>query len=190
MEATLKDCLNRHGSDKATRHHYHLVYEPILAPLRFEEVTLLEVGVDKGASLRAWREWFPNALITGIDIYKRAPLRDIPGVAQIKANSTNPPDLGRFDIIIDDGCHFLRTQAATLKALWPMLNPGGTYFIEDVSKPDRNHEWTPPHNPGYHPRNYRHLEREIEMTGADMEVYDQRGLSGKSDSCIYVLRKP
>ena len=190
MEATLKECLDRHGSDKAWRHRYHLVYEPVFAPMRQDPLTILEVGVWKGGSVRAWREWFPNASITGIDIYRRKPMQHIEGVTQIKADSTSPPELGMFDIIIDDGCHYPRTQAQTLKALWPMLNPGGIYFLEDVWKPDPQHPWTREHSAEYRAENFELLRLAIEATGASVEVHDQRALSGELDSCIYVLRKP
>ena len=37
-----------------------------------------------------------------------------------------------FDVIIDDGSHKMRDQEATLRALWPRLNEGGIYIIEDI----------------------------------------------------------
>jgi hypothetical protein len=190
MVETLKECLDRHGSDKAWRHHYHLIYEPIFAPVRDEPLAILEVGVWRGGSVRAWREWFPHASITGLDIFKRKPMKPIPGVAQIEGNSTNPPPLGSFDIIIDDGCHFPLIQAQTLKALWPMLNPGGTYFLEDVWKPDPKHPWTRGHSDQYQPQNYERLDAEIQATAGSAEVHDLRELSGELDSCVYVMRKP
>jgi len=191
MAATLKECLDRHGSDKAWRHHYHLIYEPAFAPLRENPLALLEVGVWRGGSVRAWREWFPNASITGLDIFKRKPMQPIDGVTQVVADSTTPPDdLGTFDIIIDDGCHYPLVQARTLKAMWPKLNAGGTYFLEDVWKPDPNHPWTKEHSDQYQAQNFDQLHQEIQDTGGEFEVHDQRKLSGELDSCIYVVRKP
>jgi hypothetical protein len=39
---------------------------------------------------------------------------------------------GRFDLIVDDGSHESQDQFTSLTCLWPHLNPGGFYFIEDL----------------------------------------------------------
>lgn len=39
---------------------------------------------------------------------------------------------GEFDIIIDDGSHIGTEQIATFNNLWPSLNPGGWYVVEDL----------------------------------------------------------
>jgi cephalosporin hydroxylase len=56
-------------------------------------------------------------------------------------NSTDPSQVGQalqhaghetFDIIIDDGSHYAADQLATLKNLFPRVNPSGTYIVEDL----------------------------------------------------------
>ena len=89
---------------------------------------ILEIGVFKGDSIKAWLEFFPNATIYGIDIFKRVRPQDIKvlnddRVKWLKSDSTNIavrdqikkewPRI-RFDIIIDDGSH---KQSDQLKAL-------------------------------------------------------------------------
>lgn len=37
-----------------------------------------------------------------------------------------------IELIIDDGSHKMRDQEATLRALWPRLQAGGIYIIEDM----------------------------------------------------------
>ena len=39
---------------------------------------------------------------------------------------------GNFDIIIDDGGHHNCQISNSFDRLWPQLNPGGYYFIEDM----------------------------------------------------------
>jgi hypothetical protein len=34
--------------------------------------------------------------------------------------------------VIDDGAHDLKSQVQTLKNYWQFVEPGGTYFIEDI----------------------------------------------------------
>ena len=42
-------------------------YESFFAPLVGQSISLLELGVQKGASLRFWRDYFENATIVGLD---------------------------------------------------------------------------------------------------------------------------
>lgn len=39
---------------------------------------------------------------------------------------------GNFDIIIDDGGHFMNQQRVSLEELWKIVKPGGIYFCEDL----------------------------------------------------------
>lgn len=39
---------------------------------------------------------------------------------------------GRFDIIVDDGGHTMQQQITSLNVLFPVLVPGGLYFVEDL----------------------------------------------------------
>jgi len=47
---------------------------------------------------------------------------------------------GNFDVIIDDGGHFNIQIMTSLEILWPQLNHGGLYFIEDI---DAEHSYDP-----------------------------------------------
>ena len=39
---------------------------------------------------------------------------------------------GKFDVIIDDGGHRNEMILTSFKYLWPTVNPGGLYFMEDL----------------------------------------------------------
>lgn len=73
----LEELFNKYGCDKAVKHNYHTVYEPEFDTIRNESINILEVGVFKGDSVRAWLEFFPNATIYGIDIFTRVKPEDI-----------------------------------------------------------------------------------------------------------------
>ena len=81
-----------HGSDK-DRNGYSSLYNALFLPLKDAPVTLLEVGVgtmipgahssmkgympdsyQPGASLRAWRDFFQNGEIHGVDVAPRLPV--------------------------------------------------------------------------------------------------------------------
>lgn len=59
----------RYGTDKASPSNDFLsFYERYFEPLRGRPIKLLEIGVMDGASLRTWRDYFPNGTIIGVDI--------------------------------------------------------------------------------------------------------------------------
>jgi len=138
----LVEIFDRYGSDKGTgQHRYDWVYEPILESLQLKPITLLEIGIFRGASLASWVEYLPNAMIIGVDTFERVPPQDIPillhpRVEWYRCDSTSgvPDELrGRqVDIVIDDGCHDPEAQLATLRNFRPLVRPGGRYFIEDA----------------------------------------------------------
>ena len=121
----------KHGTDKSSKNHnYGPIYEKYLDP---ESISaLLELGVARGASLRAWYEWCPHATIHGIDL---TPVY-VAGCIVRVGDVTDPElisDLDSFDVIIDDASHQLDQIRVSLDLLWPHLNPGGWYVIEDLA---------------------------------------------------------
>ena len=73
---TLDEIFNANGTDKGSQfgcpgyapHNLGPVYEEAFAPLRLEPIKLLEIGVQGGASIKSWLEYFPSAQIYGIDL--------------------------------------------------------------------------------------------------------------------------
>ena len=45
-----------------------IVYEEYFNPLKDEEITLFEIGVQGGHSMKAWVDYFENGKIIGVDI--------------------------------------------------------------------------------------------------------------------------
>lgn len=125
----------KYGTDKSSKHHgYADIYETYLSPLKDAEISLLEIGIggydfpNKGGnSLRMWREYFTKARIVGIDIYKKD--FTIPGV-EMYFDGEAPA--GNWDVIIDDGSHVNEDVINTFVKMWPSLNAGGLYVVEDV----------------------------------------------------------
>ena len=133
----LRKIFDKYGCDKGNRHGYERIYEPVFAPVRDQAFTLLEIGVYRGASLAAWLDYLPNAMLIGVDTFHRVSPQDVPvlqhpRVRWFQMDSTlEAPDV-RADFIIDDGCHTPEAQLATLRNFRPLLNAGGRYFIEDA----------------------------------------------------------
>lgn len=119
---------------------YFDVYERHLSRFRHRSPTMLEIGVSHGGSISVWREWLGrDSRLIGIDIEPRC--RDLAGrnVAIEIGDQSDPEFLadvaerhGPFDIVLDDGSHFGDHQVVTLDALWPHVNDGGAYLVEDL----------------------------------------------------------
>lgn len=138
--------------------NYHPVYDKFLEPIRNNKINLLEIGLGTithgpsnmfgwkeqnvdylpGASLKAFRDYFPNGLIYGVDIQPDCMFTD-ERIETFLFNSTdndlcnaNLKDM-EFDVIIDDGDHSANFQIKTFENLYHRLKLGGYYFIEDVA---------------------------------------------------------
>jgi 8-demethyl-8-(2-methoxy-alpha-L-rhamnosyl)tetracenomycin-C 3'-O-methyltransferase len=129
---SLDELFLKHGTDKSSlNHNYAPTYERYINPARVK--SLLELGVDRGASLRAWRDWLPWADIHGIEINYRL---GIEGCVIHYGNATDKvliDRLGVFDLIIDDASHETAQIERSLELLWPHLSSGGWYVIEDLA---------------------------------------------------------
>jgi len=188
---TLQQIFEKHGTDKA-QHFYHAVYEKLTPPNR-----LLEVGVWKGASLRAWCEWWPDAEITGVDIGARGIVQRVDRAVVLQWDSTKGGGLPSvtFDLIIDDASHRPRDQAKTFTNLWPLLTPGGVYFIEDCFPIDLFQDedfpaWFDARREHFNMATWLDLANAIAASGGTLTRHDFRAQSGKPDSVLLQINKP
>lgn len=132
-------------TDKATRHAYTEIYERHLGHLRDESFTLFEIGIGGshrpgrgGASLRMWRRYFLNASIVGLDIVDKSFIK-APRLTVYTGDQTDSGLLARIveetgpvHVVVDDGSHRPEHVRATFRALFPLLETGGFYAIEDT----------------------------------------------------------
>jgi 23S rRNA U2552 (ribose-2'-O)-methylase RlmE/FtsJ len=137
---TLEELFALYGTDKNTVHSYGPLYAQLFTPLRHSTTSVLEIGIQSGGSLRAWRDYFPNATVYGVDIDPScmfveerietvvADQGDYNGLLLPLLNKT-------FDIVIDDGSHKLTDQVLSFFYLWPTVRMGGLYCIEDPQDP-------------------------------------------------------
>ena len=147
----LKEIAEKYGSDKIN-HGFITVYEGIFEKLNLRErvKSVLEVGIHEGRSLMMWRDFFPNASVTGWDItsYEGGVFGDrtvtkVVDQSSIKSITDAVKGSTLFDVIIDDGSHRMYDQQITFSILWERLAPGGVYIIEDLhtSLPNNAAEW-------------------------------------------------
>lgn len=138
---------NRYQSDKGTnffhRHGFSNIYHELFYDKRESIRSILEVGIFNGASLRMWRDFFPNATIYGFDNddSKINLTNDLPNTytflvdqsqRQSLINGIQNTKCEQFDIIIDDGSHMMNHQQLTFGVLFPYVKNNGQYIIEDL----------------------------------------------------------
>lgn len=136
----LQELANKHETDKEKLHGYMQCYEDMLNPIRESAESILEIGIATGASLRMWKEYFPNATIHGIDIINGCSILKEDRVKIHIGNQTDDVFLARFmhdkwfDLIVDDGSHLVSDIRGTADILAERLNTGCYYIIEDMNE--------------------------------------------------------
>ena len=113
------------------------IYEKYFQSLRDQKLNILEIGVDKGDSLRLWREYFINSNICGLDINKKDFVIQNVEIYQGDQNdkillNKIANKYGKFDIIIDDGSHVSKHIINSFNYLFDHLSQNGIYIIEDL----------------------------------------------------------
>jgi len=160
----------KYGSDKGwlgsapfpyswKRHSYTDFYSKIFQFGRHDIRKILEIGIGTnnpnlpssmglngkpGASLRVWRDYFPNATVFGADIDKEILFTE-ERIKTFWVDQLNPRSIqdlcfsigiSDFDIIIDDGLHSFESGTTLFSGLINYLSSNGIYIIEDVSRYD------------------------------------------------------
>ena len=136
MEIT--EILKKWDTDKEYYHHYGVVYDELFKRFnRKDKLNILEVGTQKGGSLLAWKEYFPNADVYGVDIVDVVPeeyRKDT--VTRVIADIKDVNFDMDFDIIIDDGSHYLGDIVYVVSQYIVKLRKGGMIIVEDVRDPN------------------------------------------------------
>ncbi len=152
----LKDIFNRNNSDKAAEANlYHLLYA-FLLPNQEAVEKIFEIGLGTnnvdvvsnmganghpGASLRSFREFFPNAEIYGADVDKRILFSEhriktfhvdqTDDSTFLELDKSIPDD---FDLMIDDGLHSVNANIRSLLFFLGKIKVGGFAVVEDIGE--------------------------------------------------------
>lgn len=150
MDVSLSELAVRYGSDKGHQRveegagfygqRYADMYERWCAPRRDQPVTILEIGVHEGASIKMWADYMTQAKVIGIDT---GPLPNVSAYGdRVRLFNADQYDVGAlkslvthhgpFELIVDDGCHEVEAQLCSARMLLPHVRAGGWYCIEDI----------------------------------------------------------
>ena len=142
---------NNHISDKwgtpeeliaaFNRHQYLTTYGPLFKRLKNRNNRILEIGIAEGDSLNLWEEYFTQSVIYGVDnnypqkraVELNSRVRVIVGDAYTPEMITLLKDIGKFDLIIDDGSHYLEDIKFVVDNYCELLTDDGILIIEDVN---------------------------------------------------------
>jgi len=139
----LTELANKYSSDKGTSygesHNYTEYYYEKWKDYKYTYKKILEIGIDRGGSLRMMRDFFENAIIHGIDVQKcwiinenRIQSHLLNATIEDQINNFIKNNGSDFDMIIDDGGHNNIDQQITFSLLFKHLKKGGLYIIEDL----------------------------------------------------------
>jgi len=134
-----------YGTDKKGTHFYTSHYMTHLERFKYRRINLLEIGVGGyenphlgGKSLRMWKKYFAFGNIFSIDIYDKSSLQE-DRITTFKESQIDKiflnkvtEKIGAIDIIIDDGSHINEHVIEAFNILFPILQDGGIYVIEDT----------------------------------------------------------
>ena len=131
---------NSFGNAMTKWYHYFDIYETHFQKFVGKPVKILEIGVWQGGSAAMWKQYFgKDARIIGIDILEECKKFED---SQLKVYIGDQADVnflkelvakeGPFDIIMDDGGHYMNQQVTNFKELYYSLKDGGIYLCEDT----------------------------------------------------------
>jgi hypothetical protein len=155
--------MKKYNSDKGLGwHNYTVVYNALFKNIKNNNLKIFELGIGTnninlpsnmgangtpGASLRGWKEFFPNSLIYGADIDSNI-LFNEDRIMTFYCDQTNPVIIkqlwnntilqNKFDIIIDDGLHEFSANVCFFENSVQKINDNGFYIIEDIKTKDIN----------------------------------------------------
>jgi len=148
--------MTKYGSDKGRLNYYTPVYSALFKDRCNEPLRIFELGLGTnntelpsnmgpygapGASLRGWRELFPNARVYGADV-DRSILFEEDRIKTFYCNQLDESAIRDLwsnqglnegaDILIEDGLHTFEGNISFLEGSLRHLRPGGIYVTEDI----------------------------------------------------------
>ena len=134
------------------RSGYTGLYYLLFDKLKNKEINFAEIGIEKNASTKAWRDYFDKANIHGFEYDKDK----IKNAKKHNLNNTYYHEIDvrseiniknafenlniKFDIIIDDSLHSFDEQIKIIYNVKDFLKPGAILVIEDIFRYKKGHD--------------------------------------------------
>jgi 23S rRNA U2552 (ribose-2'-O)-methylase RlmE/FtsJ len=119
---------------------YFEVYEEFFQHFKNKDIIFVEIGVYNGGSLEIWKKYFGDkSRIIGIDVNPECKIFEKDGYEIFIGNQSDPKfwenffkQIGKVDIILDDGGHTNLNQIITTANVLDKINDNGLLVIEDT----------------------------------------------------------
>lgn len=120
--------------------NYFNIYSNILKKFVNKKIIFVEVGVGNGGSLFMWKKFFGNKVrIIGIELNPEAKKLEKHGFEIFIGDQANPnfwknfyKEVGKIDILLDDGGHKNIQQITTFMESIRYIKKGGKIIVEDT----------------------------------------------------------
>ena len=135
----------KYKTDKQDSNHtfknlsYLDIYNKYFINIRHKVKKFVEIGIRDGCSLKMWKEYFPNATIYGIDIDPRCKQFEEERIKCFIGDQNEEDflleiknEIGKYDILLDDGSHITKHQIKTFNILYENCDKNGFFIIEDL----------------------------------------------------------
>jgi hypothetical protein len=184
---SLAELVDNTRTDKNTTHSYLPLYQQLLVGKRETAKNVLEVGIDRGGSIKLWSDFFTNATVYGLDIINSNNVWEgIQNKKEIILHTTTDAYNNEFftstflnknircDVMVDDGPHTLESMKKFIKLYSQILTDDGILIIEDV----QSWGWIDI------------LKNEVpEHLKQFIKVYDLRPNKGRYDDIVFTIDK-
>ena len=130
--------------DKIIAHGYSKFYQNIFKNFKNDKLNILEIGSFYGNASAALYFYFKNSKIFVADINPDMFKYTSKRIKSFYVNSSDANSISKeiilqnysFDIIIEDASHMLKDQIISLFLLFPIIEPGGYFIIEEIDFPE------------------------------------------------------
>ena len=129
---------------KIQGHNYAKFYDEYFFDKKDKKLNILEIGSFYGNAAAALYFYFKNARIYSADIFPDLFSYTSRRIKNFYVDSSSEKSIyenilnkeKKFEIIIEDACHAYKDQIISLFMLFPILNSGGIFIIEELDFPD------------------------------------------------------
>ena len=140
MEKKIKNSFIRSKYLSNKHLNYFDVYDELLNKFINKEITFVEVGILNGGSLSMWRDYFGSkARIIGIDLNPVTKKFEKDGFEIFIGDQEKKEfwdsffkEVGKIDILLDDGGHTNNQQIVTTQNCIENINDDGLLIVEDT----------------------------------------------------------
>jgi hypothetical protein len=184
---SLLEIIDNTRTDKNTSHSYLSLYQKILEKKKDTAKNILEIGIQRGGSIKLWHDYFVNATIYGLDTMNEETVWDeiknndrITLYCSHDAYNTDKfkttfldKDI-KFDLLLDDGPHTLESMKTFIKLYSQIMADDGLLIIEDV-------------------QNWNWIDKLKEVVPEELKKYvkeyDLRKNKNRSDDIVFTIDK-